>query len=258
MWTNAPAEMRDWRWFDLGFLHSLRVLVGDTLHGRVCTVVPHVNWVQPASIWVAPRKSPEVSFQPFGPSNNKFGDYGNYTPYCDKPEDYSCNVSGWSVYPKGQGWWNDFYSCNKARSNKSWWWFQVLFIFNYFSPHCVVGFLFCCGDIPRLTHHSLLPFLLLFLTTTTTTTQYGKHCRREGDNNSATQQAWHFQHLRCDLRGSRGTFGTFIDVRGSLATNWVGLALRIFLRDKRGTFSASGSICMAGVALSAMQARFVW
>lgn len=57
--------------------------------------------VQPASIWVAPRKSPEVSFQHFGPSNNKFGDYGNYTPYCDKHEDYSCNVSGWSVYPKG-------------------------------------------------------------------------------------------------------------------------------------------------------------
>ena len=31
-------------------------------------------------------------------------------------------------------------------------------------------------------------------------------------------QAWHFQHLRPDLRGRR--VGTFIDVRGSLATNW--------------------------------------
>ena len=42
-------------------------------------------------------------------------------------------------------------------------------------------------------------------------------------------QAWHFQRLRQDLRGRRGTFGTSIDafgtsidVRGSLATNWVG------------------------------------
>ena len=37
-----------------------------------------------------------------------------------------------------------------------------------------------------------------------------------------TWQAWHFQHLRLDLRGRRGTFSTSIDVRGSLATNWVG------------------------------------
>ena len=37
-----------------------------------------------------------------------------------------------------------------------------------------------------------------------------------------TWQAWHFQHLRPDLRGRRGTFSTSIDVRGSLATNWVG------------------------------------
>ena len=33
---------------------------------------------------------------------------------------------------------------------------------------------------------------------------------------------------------------------------------RGILRDRRGTFSASGSICMGGVALSATQARFVW
>ena len=57
-------------------------------------------------------------------------------------------------------------------------------------------------------------------------------------------QAWHFGHLRLDLRGRPDTFGTFIDVRGSLATNWVG-------------FGAAGS-CVAGVTLSAPQARFVW
>ena len=57
-------------------------------------------------------------------------------------------------------------------------------------------------------------------------------------------QAWHFQHLRLDVRGRRGTFGTSIDVRGSLATNWVG-------------FGAAGS-CVAGVTLSAPEARFAW
>ena len=46
------------------------------------------------------------------------------------------------------------------------------------------------------------------------------------------------------MRGRRGTFGTSIDVRGSLATNWVG-------------FGAAGS-CVAGVALSAPQARLAW
>ena len=40
------------------------------------------------------------------------------------------------------------------------------------------------------------------------------------------------------------TLGTSIDVRGSLATNWVG-------------FGAAGS-CVAGVTLSAPQARFAW
>ena len=57
-------------------------------------------------------------------------------------------------------------------------------------------------------------------------------------------QAWHFQHLRLDARGRRGTFGTSIDVRGSLATNWVG-------------FGAARS-CVAGATLSAPQARFAW
>ena len=36
-------------------------------------------------------------------------------------------------------------------------------------------------------------------------------------------QAWHFRRLRLNLRGRRGTFATSIDVRGSSATNWVGL-----------------------------------
>ena len=53
-----------------------------------------------------------------------------------------------------------------------------------------------------------------------------------------------FKHLRLDLRGRRGTFGTSIDVRGSLATDWVG-------------FGAAGS-CVAGVALSAPQAGCAW
>ena len=47
-------------------------------------------------------------------------------------------------------------------------------------------------------------------------------------------QAWHFRHLRLDLRG-----------------NEVGLMWRRgLLRGRRGTFGTSGSICVAGVALS--------
>ena len=57
-------------------------------------------------------------------------------------------------------------------------------------------------------------------------------------------QAWHFQHLRLDLRGRRDAFGTSIDVSGSVATNGDG-------------FGAAGS-CVAGVALSESQARFAW
>ena len=51
-----------------------------------------------------------------------------------------------------------------------------------------------------------------------------------------TWQAWGFRHLRLDLCGRRDTLGTSIDVRGSLATNWVG-------------FGAAGSF-VAGVVLS--------
>ena len=57
-------------------------------------------------------------------------------------------------------------------------------------------------------------------------------------------QAWHFAHLSFDLCGRRGTFATFIDVRGSLATNWVGFG--------------AARCCVAGVALCAPQIRFVW
>ena len=54
----------------------------------------------------------------------------------------------------------------------------------------------------------------------------------------------YFQHLRLDLRGRRGTFGTCIDVSGSLATN-------------RNRFDAA-AFCVAGVALSASHSRFAW
>ena len=110
---------------------------------------------------------------------------------------------------------------------------------------------------------------------------------------SSTWQACHFHHLRLHLRGRRGTFGTFIDVRGSLATTvdpwtptvfyvagvtlsapqarcvWQAWRFRYLhrcprklgddggpmdadclLRGRRVTFTTSGSICVAGVALS--------
>ena len=61
--------------------------------------------------------------------------------------------------------------------------------------------------------------------------------------------ARHFQHIRLNFRGRRGTFSTYIDVRGSLATNW-SLGRRCFLCGWRDTFSTSGSICVAGVVPS--------
>ena len=57
-------------------------------------------------------------------------------------------------------------------------------------------------------------------------------------------QACHFQQLGLDLRGRRGTFGTSIDVSGSLAT--------------KGDIFDAAAFCVAGVALSALQARFAW
>ena len=53
-------------------------------------------------------------------------------------------------------------------------------------------------------------------------------------------QAWHFRHLRLDLRGRRGTFCTTIRKLG----DEVGLMWRRgLLRGRRGTFGTSGSIC---------------
>ena len=79
--------------------------------------------------------------------------------------------------------------------------------------------------------------------------------RRTGSDGTPlllTWQAWRFQRLVLDLRGRRGTFRTFIDVRGSSGTNWVGWTpllltwqawhfqhLVLDLRGRRGTFSTS-------------------
>ena len=59
-----------------------------------------------------------------------------------------------------------------------------------------------------------------------------------------TWQERHFQHPKLDLRGRCGTFGTFIDVRGKLA-------------KKVGPWTPTVSY-VAGVSLSAHQARFAW
>ena len=75
------------------------------------------------------------------------------------------------------------------------------------------------------------------------------------------------------MRGRCGTFSTFIDVRGSLATNWVGWTPRPFtwrawrfqdlhrcprkLGDELGRMDAA-AFHVGGVTLSAPQARFAW
>ena len=78
--------------------------------------------------------------------------------------------------------------------------------------------------------------------------RYLHRCPRKlGDELGRIWRRWILRgrrDLRLDVRGRRGTFGTSIDVRGSLATNWVG-------------FGAAGS-CVAGVTLSAPQARCAW
>ena len=64
--------------------------------------------------------------------------------------------------------------------------------------------------------------------------------RRTGNDLTPRLFAWQacrFQHVRLDLCGRRGTCSVCVDVSGSLATN----------RD-----------CVAGMALSAPQARFLW
>ena len=52
------------------------------------------------------------------------------------------------------------------------------------------------------------------------------------------------------MRGRRGTFGTFVGVRGTLATHLGLIGRRGFPRDRRGTFGYAGPICVAGVVLS--------
>ena len=75
------------------------------------------------------------------------------------------------------------------------------------------------------------------------------------------------------MRGRRGTFGTSIDVSGSLATKG-GIFDAAAFCGRRGTFGTSidvsGSLatkgdifdaaafCVAGVTLSAPRARFAW
>ena len=58
-----------------------------------------------------------------------------------------------------------------------------------------------------------------------------------------------FQHFRLTLRGRRGTFGTSIDVSGSLATKGDIFNAAAFC-VAGDTFSTSGSLCVAGVVLS--------
>ena len=69
-------------------------------------------------------------------------------------------------------------------------------------------------------------------------------------------QAQHLEHLRFVLRGRRSNWSTFIEVSGSPATSddFGGRG------SKRSTWSwsTSGSICVAGAALGAPQARFPW
>ena len=61
-----------------------------------------------------------------------------------------------------------------------------------------------------------------------------------------------FSTSRLDLRGRRGAFRAFIDCHRCprswrrTGSDW----RRCLLRGRRGTFSTSGSICVAGVALS--------
>ena len=86
--------------------------------------------------------------------------------------------------------------------------------------------------------------------------------RRIGSDLAPLDLAWsvHFQHLRLDLRGRRATLGTSIDVRGSLAANWVGFGAAIDC----GSSAAKGGpwtptvFCVTGVTLSACQARFAY
>ena len=71
--------------------------------------------------------------------------------------------------------------------------------------------------------------------------------RHSGTDVAPRSFAWqscHFQHLGRDLRGRHGTFCTSIDVCGSLATTVDPWTPTVFY--------------VAGVTLSAPQARFAW
>ena len=61
-------------------------------------------------------------------------------------------------------------------------------------------------------------------------------------------QAWHLQHRRFHWRGKRATFSTYlIPIRLRKRGAWDAAAV---CRGRRGTCSAAGSICVAGVLLS--------
>ena len=70
-------------------------------------------------------------------------------------------------------------------------------------------------------------------------------------------QAQHSEHLRLVLRGRRSTWSTFLEVGGSLATSDAN-GCRLVWRGRCSTWSTSGSFFVAGAALGAAQARFVW
>ena len=64
---------------------------------------------------------------------------------------------------------------------------------------------------------------------------------------SLAWQACHFQHLGLDLRGRRGTPRCQRKLGDILGLMW----RRGLLRGRRVSFNTSGSICVAGVLLSA-------
>ena len=70
-------------------------------------------------------------------------------------------------------------------------------------------------------------------------------------------QAQHLEHFRLLLRVRRSTWSTFIEVGGSLATSDAN-GRRLVLHGRRSTRSTSGSFCVAGVALGALEPRFAW
>ena len=70
-------------------------------------------------------------------------------------------------------------------------------------------------------------------------------------------QPQHLEHLRLLLRDRGSSWSTFIEVGGSLATSDAN-GRRFVLRGRRSTWSTSGSFCVAGAALGALQALFAW